>query len=156
MFWRTLVRRQMHNIECSTHSFKYCYIAMHSITTLVSTCKNSDNWMEVLTWSKSYLKWCAHELFIHLYDQKIGKGFAKPELSVFFLWRKPWYFMSSRFWEPYFRQHGPGDRNSIHRKPRLPHFTDSFVWDVPCLTMTLQGQKLSQRICCLSKKWCYK
>lgn len=53
-------------------------------------------------------------------------------------------------------QHWPRDRNSIHRKPQLPHFTGLFVWDVPCLAVTAWGQKSIKQSHCLSKKWPWK
>ena len=82
-----------------------------------------------------------------------GGGFPSLGLSVSTLWAEPQRVRPTRSHSSHPKQHRPGDRNSIHRKPQLPHFTGLFIWDVPCLTVTARGQKSSKQSRCLSKKW---
>lgn len=76
-----------------------------------------------------------------------------PVLSISTLWSEASCVRYTSSRSSYPSQHCPGDRNSIHRKPQLPHFTGPFVQYVPCLTVTAQGQKSSKQSRCLSKKW---
>ena len=118
----------------------------HLRTRLVPQRWSSGYWKGLATWSRSCLK------MVLIIGRKWGGAF--PLLcSLSPLWGESHTVRCTSSCSSHPSQECLGDRNSIHRKPQLPHFTGPFVWDVPCLTLTAWGQKSSKQSGCLSKKW---